>query len=89
MAIKYLFKTDNMTIPTKVKAKLEPIPIFTWIIKIINQSDNEFHLEGCHKLVELFRNKFAKRAIMKSEIEQMAEILEVHISLAKESIKLK
>lgn len=56
--------------------KPQHIKIFEWIIKIIDQSSETFHLDGCLRLVELLKQKFKKDAKIKSEIENLTKILE-------------
>ena len=67
--------------------KSEHIKIFEWIIKNIDQSDNPFQLDGCLALVNFFKHrKFKKDNPPKSEIEDLAKILEGSISTKKETV---
>lgn len=67
--------------------KSEYIRIFEWIIKNIDQSDNIFQLDGCLALVNFFKNrKFKKDNPNKSEIQDLAEILEDSVLAKRETI---
>jgi hypothetical protein len=41
---------------------------YDWILNAIQSSNNPFHIDGCKKLIELFKNKFGD-PIMEADLE--------------------
>lgn len=70
--------------------KPEHVKIFEWIVKNIDQSDNPFQLDGCIALVNFFKHrKFKKDNPNKSEIEDLAKIMEDSISTKRETVYMR
>lgn len=73
----------------EAKKRQEVKDIYAWIIKNIDNSSITFHLDGCIKLVELFRHKFRKNEFQREEVEHLAELLEKSILSKRSTIHIR
>lgn len=53
---------------------------YQWIVKAISTSMNDFHIDGCVKLIELFKQKYSDELSFKELHQNLYNKLEAKIA---------